>query len=338
MVALSGKFLAAFLQKIGFTQFIREEGPASHKHKQFTPTTGGIIFTSVVFTVPIGLLLWSLFLSFSKSTNQLSLQPINLALNPCNLLLAFVLLASAAIGFWDDYLKKVKRQNEGLRPKQKLSAQIILSLILSVALQRTSTNFFDLIELKLGFLLFAVFVFLVLAGSMNAVNLTDGLDGLAASILGWSYLGLAGLLVWLKGSIDLQSICSLTWCLALAGVCFGFLRINGHPAKVFMGDTGSFLLGGTLAAIALVNGLEWYLLLLAIVPIWETVSVLLQVLSCKLSKRFLGKDWRPFRMSPFHHHLEMCGWSETKTVWVLSSIQAIFSFLTVLFFALKTIL
>lgn len=312
-IALSGRPLIGFLQRIGFTQFIREEGPSSHQSKQFTPTAGGIAFLISIAITAIGLLIFSL------------LQKQNIAWSKCSIV-GLTLLASAAIGFWDDYLKKVRRQNEGLKPKQKLTAQIALSIFLAFSLSRTNTNFFGF-DLELGIWLFCIFVFLVLAGSMNAANLTDGLDGLAASVIAWSYLGL-GALIFLKNPAAIESI---AWCCALAGLCFGFLQINGHPAKVFMGDTGSFLLGGTLAVLALLNGLEWYLLVLAIVPIGETLSVMLQVLSAKMSRRFFGRDWRPFKMSPFHHHLEMCGWSEKKIVLVLSSCQALINIALCLF-------
>ncbi|HEY9885710.1 MAG TPA: hypothetical protein V6C96_00475, partial [Vampirovibrionales bacterium] len=118
---------------------------------------------------------------------------------------------------------------------------------------------------------------------------------------------------------------------SMAGLCFGFLRINGHPAKAFMGDTGSFFLGGALATIALLSKAEWYLLFFAFIPICETLSVIIQVLCCKLSKKFLGKDWRPFKMTPFHHHLELSGLPEKKVVLILSTIQVLASAVGILF-------
>ena len=167
-----------------------------------------------------------------------------------------------------------------------------------------------------GFLL-ALFVFFVLAGSMNAANLTDGLDGLASAVLGWSYIGLACLNLIKNPNLPDLSI----WAFGLAGLCFGFLQINGHPAKAFMGDTGSFFLGGGLGCLALLSGLEWYLLILMLIPILEVLSVILQVASCKLSKKFLKKDWRPFKMTPLHHHLELSGLHEKQIVLYLSGFQ-----------------
>jgi phospho-N-acetylmuramoyl-pentapeptide-transferase len=304
-IGLSGKPLIQLLKKIGFVQFIRQEGPASHQSKQSTPTAGGIAFLLALLIVPLCLYVYS---QFSKTS-----------INWAKCYIPFVvLLASAAIGFWDDYSKKVKKQNEGLKPREKLLAQVLVTLFLFFSLGRHSSNFFGF-EFELAPLLFLVFIFVVLAGSMNAANLTDGLDGLASSVLGWSYLGIGTYLMLLNGT----AIESITWAFALAGICFGFLFINGHPAKAFMGDTGSFFLGGGLASLALVNKLEWYLLIFMLLPIWETLSVIIQVACCKLSKKFLGRDLRPFRMTPFHHHLELSGWSEKKIVFWLSSIQGL---------------
>lgn len=310
-ISLSGGLIIKILEKIGFRQFIRSEGPASHQSKQFTPTAGGI-----AFVLPIFLILLFLFLF---KIGNLSI----------NLLIVFVLLASGSIGFLDDYLKKVKKQNEGLKPKQKLIAQILLAFILALCLNRPENNFFGfelnlVINKYLFWFLFITFVFLVLAGSMNAANLTDGLDGLAASVLGWSYIGLGCLTLIKNPALSI-------WSFGLAGLCFGFLQINGHPAKVFMGDTGSFLLGGGLGCLALIAKLEWYLLILMLIPIWEVISVIMQIFSCKLSKRFFGKDWRPFKMTPFHHHLELSGLKEKQIVFFMSFAQFLLNALLVIF-------
>ena len=310
-LAVSGSFLLNLLKKLGFVQFIRKEGPQSHQKKQFTPTAGGLIF---IICIPLVFIINYIFSLISKT--PLDYKVLGLE--------ALVILFSCLIGFFDDYLKKVKKQNEGLKPKQKLIAQIILSLIVAFALQRTETQFFNL-SINLNFILFCILVFFVLAGTMNASNLTDGLDGLAASVMGCSFLGLAVLIY-----LTTFNISSIFWAMALSGICFGFLHINAYPAKVFMGDTGSFLLGGALASLALINKLEWYLLLIAIIPLWETVSVLLQVLSSKISKKFFNKDWRPFKMSPFHHHLELCGLNEKQIVAYLAVVQAVFCLIAVL--------
>lgn len=308
-VALLGDSLIKVLTKIGFRQIIRQEGPSSHKTKELTPTAGGLVFLIVIPLIFIILFCTQIF-SLEEADWSSFFQ------------LSIVLVLAMLIGFWDDYLKKVQKQNEGLKPKQKLVAQIALAVLVVIMLNRDSTNIFGY-ELSLGTIGFVFFVFLVLAGSMNAANLTDGLDGLASSVLAWSFLGLGALILLSSGPF----VASL-YAFAMAGVCFGFLQINGHPAKVFMGDTGSFLLGGSLAALALFNNLEWFLLPLALVPIWETLSVMIQVISCKLSKKFLGKDLRPFKMTPFHHHLELSGIQEQKVVLIMSAAQALVSLLT----------
>ncbi len=310
-LACSGSFLLNLLKKLGFIQFIRAEGPQSHQKKQFTPTAGGLIF---IICIPLVFAINYIFAFLNKV--PLDYKVIGLE--------ALVIFSSGLIGFWDDYLKKVKKQNEGLKPTQKLIAQILLSLIVAFTLQRTETQFFNLL-ISLNFILFCILVFFVLAGTMNASNLTDGLDGLAASVMGFSFLGLSVLIY-----LTTFNISSIFWAIALSGICFGFLHINAHPAKVFMGDTGSFLLGGALASLALINKLEWYLLLIAIIPLGETASVIFQVLSCKISKKFFGKDWRPFKMSPFHHHLELCGLKEKEIVNWLAGLQALFCIIAVL--------
>jgi phospho-N-acetylmuramoyl-pentapeptide-transferase len=315
-MALSGGQLVKLLQKIGFVQFIRQEGPASHKVKSSTPTAGGLAFSWVILIVPLVSAIWSVWEHKLVNWPQVAA-------------VAIFLLCSGAIGFWDDYLKKVQKQNEGLKPTQKLLCQILLSVAFALFLDRTWSNFLGF-RIELGLPMFCIFVFLVIAGSLNAANLTDGLDGLAASVLGWSYLGL-GTLIWLKGG----QLSSVFWAFGLTGICFGFLRINGHPAKVFMGDTGSFMLGGGLACLALLEGLEWYLLVFMLVPILETFSVIMQVTSAKLSRRFLGRDVRPFKMTPFHHHLELTGWTEKKIVLWLASFQASFGIIFLIIYLLN---
>ncbi len=304
--------LLELLTYFGFRQSIREDAPSRHSAKANTPTAGGLIFLLAL----IPPLLWCLagrgnFLVF--------------------LFVGFVFVSCLAIGFLDDYLKKVRRVNEGLQPRQKLALQILLSLVSALTLflldpQRQSLAIFGLSFAGIALLvLFCGWVFCVLAGSMNASNLTDGLDGLASGVLLCSCLGL-GFLLLLQGVLlpasPFREDLAL-FCFSIAGVLLGFLRLNAHPARVFMGDTGSLALGGGIGAIALLANLEWFLLVLMLVPIWETVSVILQVLSSQLSRRYLGVDWRPFLMTPFHHHLELSGWSETKIVWVLASIQGV---------------
>lgn len=327
LIGLSGNLLVKILTGIGFLQHIREEAPERHKDKKNTPTGGGIVFL-------LGLVLCVIavfsFINFSNFSNSL-VKSNKSDLISC-ILFVCVSVFAGLTGFLDDYLKKVKGKNEGLKPKEKLLLQTILSFGFALCLGRTSTNFFGF-ELKLGIIIFLVFIFFVLAGSMNAVNLTDGLDGLCSSVLGLSFLGL-GLLNNLTLSMPFhRSISAESFnliCFIMAGTCFGFFMINKKPAKAFMGDTGSFLLGGALSGLALLNGLEWFLLIVAFVPVIETLSVSAQILSCKLSKKFFGRDIRPFKMTPFHHHLELSGFSENKIVLILASVQALIIGLAVL--------
>ncbi|MDX1917624.1 MAG: phospho-N-acetylmuramoyl-pentapeptide-transferase [Candidatus Caenarcaniphilales bacterium] len=300
--ALPGDLLICILKEIGFLQHIREDGPASHKLKNQTPTAGGLIFVMPLLWVT-GL---SILIGFLSPASVRS-----------SLFFLVAILLAGGIGFLDDYLKKVRQQNEGLKPRQKLLLQFLLTLLVSSMLARSDTSIFGILSFDLG-LLFPVLVFLVIGGSLNAANLTDGMDGLASSVLAISYLGLSSLIFFKAGYAAVPGI---LFALGLAGACLGFLRHNSHPAKVFMGDTGSFLLGGGLAVLALAYRLEWYLLFLMMVPIFETVSVILQVSCAKFSRRFLGRDWRPFRMTPLHHHFELGGWSEIKVVVVMSGVQ-----------------
>ena len=194
---------------------------------------------------------------------------------------------------------------------------------MSLVLSREQTVLGNLV-IPLSWFLLLLFIFCVLSGSMNAANFTDGLDGLAASVLAWSYAGLT-ILILNQNHWSLNN--SGLWASLLTGLCLGFWTINKFPAQVFMGDTGSLFLGAGLAVLSLVNRLEWYLLILMLVPVIEILSVILQVLSCKLSKKFLGKDLRIFKMTPFHHHLELSGIPEPKVVQYLSWTQAVINFI-----------
>ncbi len=311
IIAFSEKFLLSCLKKIGFEQKIRKEGPASHQAKNNTLTAGGLIFFSALIFCP--------FFSFIYNSFNANKTDFNFLFTFC-LITAF----SGLIGFLDDYLKKVKNQNEGLKPKQKLLLQIFTSIILAFLLSRSSTVFFGQ-EITLFKPIFYIFIFCVLAGIVNAVNFTDGLDGLGSSVSAWSFLGLIILvcssLALIKNNTE-TIICSLV----MAGICCGFWWINKHPAKVFMGDTGSFFLGGALGTLALLSKTEWYLFLIAFIPVIELLSVVLQVISSKFSRKYLKRDIRPFLMTPFHHHLELKGWSENLIVHFLASIQALISF------------
>lgn len=303
----SEKILLNVLVKLGFKQKIREEGPSWHKGKENTPTAGGIVFFSVIIFI---LLIVYGYCSVQEITVPLDIVKLGI----------LTIVFGGAIGFLDDYIKKVFKHNEGLKPRQKLMLQVFLSVIIALQLGINQTNIFGHV-LELNTVLYAVFIFCVLAGSQNAVNFTDGIDGLASTISGISYLGLAGYLM-VFSTHESKLILALI-AVIIAGLSFGFLMINKHPAKVFMGDTGSLLLGSGFAILALVGGIEWYLFFLLLIPVIEVFSVIIQVISAKFSRKFLGRDIRPFKMTPLHHHFEMSQWSEQKIILVFSTIQIV---------------
>lgn len=286
MLALAiGPRLIPFLQRLKFGQVIRQEGPQRHQAKAGTPTMGGVIFLfPLLVAVPL-LLGW---------TTE-------------SLLLLFVTVGHGVLGFIDDYIKVVLKRNLGLRAGQKLAGQLLIAAVIAwVAadvLGRGTIVWIpgwnSAIDLGWGY---HVLIFFVLVGTTNAVNLTDGLDGLAAGTTCSAFIGY-GVIAWWLGMNGVAVFCA-----ALVGAVSGFLRFNLHPARVFMGDTGSLALGGALAALAILTRTELLLVLLGGLFVAEALSVMLQVASFKTT----GK--RIFRMSPLHHHFELGGWSETKVV------------------------
>ena len=317
LIGKSSKVLIEILKKLKLRQEIREEAPAEHRAKQKTPTAGGI-----VFLLSLALILGFFFLE--KLLFNLPRSGIKVFI-----LVLFSFLAGL-VGFWDDYLKKVKQKNEGLKPKEKIILQLLISFGLALFLQKNSSNFFGL-ELEFSYYFGFLLIACVLMGSMNAVNFTDGLDGLASSQMCLVFLGsfLLDLINGFQGK-DFQ-----TETLILAGSALGFYLINKNPARLFMGDTGSFFFGGSVATLFLLKNQEWYLLLFLFVPILEILSVILQVVSCKLSKKFLQKDKRIFLMTPLHHHFELLGWSEKTVVQRFFLLEL---FILFLFFVTKILL
>lgn len=286
-VIIFGKILIPKLHSLKVEQNIRQEGPKSHQKKSGTPTMGGILIVGgiILGTLPV--------VDFSREI----------------LFILFLLLGNFAIGFTDDYIKIVLKQNLGLRPIQKFVGQIGLSF-LALFLY---IYFFDFtLDIWLPFLdntfnmgiFFYPFFLFVVVGMSNAVNLTDGLDGLAAGttvIAGLAYTFIC---------IHFCKTDLAVFCMAMVASCVAFLYFNRHPAKVFMGDTGSLALGGAFAALAILTKTEILLAIIGGVFVVETLSVILQVWSFKTR----GK--RIFLMSPLHHHFELKGWSETKVVLV----------------------
>ncbi|WP_137663347.1 phospho-N-acetylmuramoyl-pentapeptide-transferase [Enterococcus hulanensis] len=286
-------------------QEIRDEGPKWHNSKAGTPTMGGLGFLAAAVITAIWFSLWT-----HQMTTSL-------------MILVFVLLLYGIIGFLDDFIKLAKKQNEGLTSSQKFIAQVVVAIIFYVIFRMegypNTLNFFG-IELPLN-IIYGLFVIFWLVGFSNAVNLTDGIDGLVSG-LGTISFATYGIIAWNQQQYEVLIIC-----LAVMGGLVGFFPYNKKPAKIFMGDVGSLALGGLLAAVSIVLHQEWTLLLVGLVYIFETASVIIQVTSFKMT----GK--RVFKMSPLHHHFEMSGWSEWKVdtvFWAIGLIASIIVLLIVL--------
>ncbi|MDE3838425.1 phospho-N-acetylmuramoyl-pentapeptide-transferase [Bacillus methanolicus] len=297
-VILSPIFIP-FLRRLKFGQSIREEGPKSHQKKSGTPTMGGImILLSIIATTFI------MTGKFSEPTIK-------------TYLLLFVTLGFGLLGFLDDFIKVAMKRNLGLTSKQKLLGQIIISAVFYFVLK---TNEFSTeiripltdYSLDLGWL-YAFFIIFWLVGFSNAVNLTDGLDGLVSGTAAIAF-GAFAVLAWNQSQFEVA-----IFSVAVVGAVLGFLVFNAHPAKVFMGDTGSLALGGAIASIAILTKLEILLIIIGGVFVIETLSVILQVISYKTT----GK--RIFKMSPLHHHYELSGWSEWRVVVTFWTVGLLFA-------------
>lgn len=309
LVALSVTILIGYraipiLHRMKFGQTIREEGPASHMQKAGTPTMGGLIFffsitlTTIILSVVYGM--WT----------------------PTIGILLLVFVGYALIGFLDDFIIVVMKRNLGLTSIQKLMGQIVVGIIAYFLLQMTdySTTLtipFTSLSIDLG-IFYVLFLVFWLVGFSNAVNLTDGLDGLVAGSTVISF-GAFALLAFFVERLDVAF-----FAIIVVGAMLGFLYFNRKPAKVFMGDTGSLALGGLLAMISIVLDMELLLLFIGIVYVAETLSVMIQVTSFKLTGR------RIFKMSPLHHHFELSGWSERKVVYVFWAVGLIVTSIVVL--------
>ncbi len=310
--------MIAWLRRLKVGQHVRDDGPQTHLTKQGTPTMGGLLIIAALVS---SVLLWS------DLTNKYVW------------VVLFAALAFGGIGFWDDYLKVVKKRSTGLRAYQKSGLQVLASLVIGFFLffnpsdpnsTYLSVPFLKRMMLNLSWF-YIPFVVVVIVGSSNAVNLTDGLDGLAIGLVGIAstanaiivYLGgnkiIADYLkiLYIPGSGELAIFCG-----AMLGASLGFLWYNAHPAEVFMGDVGSLSLGGALGTLAVVTKHELILVVVGGIFVAETVSVMLQVASYKLT----GK--RIFRMAPIHHHFEQIGWPESKVItrfWIIGMILALIS-------------
>lgn len=291
--AILGIFLLPILRRLKFGQSIREIGPDWHQKKSGTPTMGGLMFiASFLMVTP--------FVIRNTGTAAVAI---------CTVLFGI-------IGFCDDYIKVVKKRNLGLTAGQKFMAQLLVTLAFLLYLLNAGHLETQILipfihrPINLG-VLFIPFAAFVLLGFVNGVNLTDGIDGLAGFVTLAVTLFLS-LVAYRDGNL---SLCLA--CLTVSGGILGFLLFNVHPAKVFMGDTGSLFLGGFVAATSILLRQELLLVLAGIIYVAETLSVILQVASFKLT----GK--RIFKMSPLHHHFEMCGWSESKIVSVFTAVTVL---------------
>jgi phospho-N-acetylmuramoyl-pentapeptide-transferase len=299
ITVLLSPVIIPFLRRLKFGQSIREEGPKSHQKKTGTPTMGGVM------------ILLSIVISTLVMTGKFSEPTVK------TFLLILVTLGFGLLGFLDDFIKVVLKRNLGLTSRQKLMGQIIISVIFYLIYKHNhfSTDVripFGNYSIDLGWF-FVFFIIFWLVGFSNAVNLTDGLDGLVSGTAAIAF-GAYAVLAWNQSQFEIA-----IFAVAVVGAVLGFLVFNAHPAKVFMGDTGSLALGGAIATIAILTKLEILLIIIGGVFVIETLSVILQVASFKTT----GK--RIFRMSPLHHHYELSGWSEWRVVVTFWSVGLLFA-------------
>jgi phospho-N-acetylmuramoyl-pentapeptide-transferase len=313
--------------KVG--QVVRTEGPQSHLGKSGTPTMGGVL---ILLSTIIPTLLWA----------ELT--------NPYTITAVVVLLWLGALGFLDDYLKVVRKKTEGLVARYKIIGQTSLGLLLGIILviipfsdvpaTWSQIPFFKTWHFDFWPLLYVLFVTFIIVGCSNAVNLSDGLDGLAAGLSAIAAVTF-GVFAYIHGRVDTSDYLNVFYlpgtgelaifCVALAGGCMGFLWFNAHPAEVFMGDTGSLAIGGALGAVAVMLKAEFLLAIVGGVFVLEALSVASQTLYFKWTKRRTGTGRRIFRMAPLHHHFEQIGWHESKVIirfWILGIMFALVAFAT----------
>jgi phospho-N-acetylmuramoyl-pentapeptide-transferase len=308
LTAAVGFWAVPLLRNLKAGQVIREDGPQSHLKKAGTPTMGGAFF------VPVGVLMAVLWSGF----------------NPQAIAVALLTSFYGLIGFLDDWQIIRKKSNKGISPRMKMGLQIAgavgfcLWMMLTQAPTLTSISLpWIAAPISLGVLFWLLAGFVLVAES-NATNLTDGVDGLAGGTVAIALLGLGQI------AFTSQSPALMVFCACMAGACLGFLVHNRNPARVFMGDTGSLALGGALAAVGLTTGSLFSLLLLSGLFFWETVSVIIQVTYYKATKDGNGVGKRFFKMSPYHNHLELSGWTETQIVSWFYLVTAVLAVVAVL--------
>jgi phospho-N-acetylmuramoyl-pentapeptide-transferase len=330
---LSGRRVIDALKRWNIGQQIREEGPQAHLAKQNTPTMGGLL---VIASVIISTLLWAKLSSFFV------------------LIVILATLAFGGVGFADDYLKLKKRKSLGLTGRQKIVLQLVIALgvwlTLYISTRYFQTNYSWNVSIPffketavpngistIGPYLYLIVIVIVLLGSTNAVNLTDGLDGLAISV---TFIAMTALTAFTYLSSDARwaryldlahrpEAAELTvFCGAMAGASLGFLWFNAPPAEVFMGDVGSLAIGGAVGTIAVLTKQEFMLVMVGGVFVLEALSVMLQVSVFKMTKSTSGVGRRVFKMTPLHHHFEMMGWKESKIVFRFVILAILFALLS----------
>lgn len=307
-----GPLLIRILRRYKVGKRIRIDGPRSHQTKMGTPTMGGLMIVVPVVLITVVLNIYNLLHPTIRGRSILI---------PLGVMAAF-----SVIGAIDDIAGvRGMRRGEGYRARDKILWEIVVALVAAVVMMLIPLQFAGEMgvpripqPVNIGWAWLPLAVFVIVA-SANAVNLTDGLDGLAGTIVASAFTAY-GILALLQGQDYL-----VQFCLTLTGACFAFLWYNAHPAQMFMGDTGSLALGATLGVVALMTG-QWLLLpVVAMVPVAETVSVVLQVVYFRHTRRRYGKGRRLFKMTPLHHHFELLGWSETQVVqrfWLVEILAA----------------
>lgn len=316
VTALLGPVFIPWLHRLKFGQEIREEGPKWHQKKSGTPTMGGIMFIiGIAVSVVVCTVLFLIRGTLNANTGKFAL-------------LFLIALGFGIIGFIDDYIKVVKKRNLGLTALQKFVLQLLLTIVYILALgfmgELETEVFipFTGIVWDMPIWLYIPFAMFVMVGVVNAVNLTDGLDGLASSVT----IVVSLFFLLMTATVKEAGIMYLS--AAIAGALIGFLVYNKYPAKVFMGDTGSLFLGAAVALMAIDMGFHIYLIPVGFVYFAETLSVILQTAYFKYTKKKYGEGRRIFKMSPLHHHFEMCGWSEKKIVAIFTLVTFVLCALT----------
>jgi len=309
LTVIISRFLIPILRSHKMGQKILDVGPRWHKSKEGTPTMGGLAF--IIASFPAAL--FAVFMMWYKiggGTNEIIAFAVTYIMAAAN----------GAIGIFDDYVKLMRKQNEGLSAKQKYLLQLIVAGLYLFVM--TMTGMIDTslyipyigVEIELG-ILYYVFALLLITGIINAVNLTDGIDGLASSVTFVAAAFFSVVSFAANAADPDMGLASMAISAITVGACIGFLVYNFYPARVFMGDTGSLFLGGLVIGMAFLSGNPLIVVVVGIIYIIETASVMLQVTYFKLTH---GK--RLFKMSPIHHHFEKCGWNEIKIVSVFSSV------------------